>query len=99
MKKINFSIARFYYQSACDSQPRMTFDRWSMPEASKGVLYNSFTSHKPLLTILCFGEELPSHSFDALQHSHRETVEIIFDSICNLSSFSVTSNTLNEKLF
>lgn len=70
-----------------------------MLEASKGVLYSSFTNHKPLPTIFCFGEEMPSQLFDGPQTLHQETVEMIFDSISSLLSLSFTSNTQNEKFF
>jgi hypothetical protein len=65
---------------------------------SNGILYNSFTNHRPLFTIFVFGEDFPSQLLDGLQSLHKETVEIIFDSKLSLSSFSLISNTQNEKL-
>jgi hypothetical protein len=59
--------------------------------SDKGSLYNSFTNQSPLLLIFSFGENKPGQSDEGMHSSHREIVEIIFDSSSSLFSFSSTS--------
>ena len=61
----------------------------SKSSSERGRLYNSFTNHKPLPRIFSFGEDRPNQFCDGLHSLQMETVEIVFDSNSNLSSFSV----------
>jgi hypothetical protein len=65
--------------------------------SDKGSLNNPFTNQSPLLLIFSFGENKPSQLEEGLHSSHREIVEIIFDSSSSLFSLSSTSITTKLK--